>query len=266
MAFSFSQKRVGHIRFCTLTYRKLLKSKPSVCSQSQVTHGGRSGGSDGCQGGKAFSVRHPDLLPRGRQQHGGRPLQPRSWHRPQRQGAGKNEEDAQNHKIRWGSASCWQQMGPSALLSHLTVSLSTEKPTHSQEPVTDAYPRPQLPPGGFMTLSPTDEAPDTWHPFTARAGESTGLPSIAYSLSPEGLSLTGQQYATSLLNLLHNEQADMGPSLASSSKPELHHSWMVQPGLREPVDPAMVFKPGKKQAEGKNPRIPLSLCFYILIK
>lgn len=77
-----------------------------------------------------------------------------------------------------------------------------------------------------------------------------GLPSIAYSLSPEGLSLTGQQYATSLLNLLHNEQADMGPSLPSSSKPELHHSWMVQPV--EPVDHATAFKPGKEVLNGNG--------------
>lgn len=147
------------------------------------------------------------------------------------------------------------------MFSHLTVSLSTEKSTHSQESAADAYPRPQLPPRGLLTLSPTDDAPEMWDPFTARAGESAGLPSIHYSLSPEGLSLTGQQYATSLLNLLHNEQADVGPSLASSSKPELHEGWMVQPGLREPVDPTMVYKPGKKRAEGKYLRILPSISF-----
>ncbi|CAG09828.1 unnamed protein product [Tetraodon nigroviridis] len=120
-----------------------------------------------------------------------------------------------------------------------------EKSTDRGESTADAYPMPQLPTGGLLNLSPMDDTPDTWHPFTARAAESAGLPSIAYSLSPERLSLAGQRYATSLLNLLHNEQADAGPSLASSSKPELHHSWMEQPGLREPVDPAMVFKPGQ---------------------
>lgn len=161
-------------------------------------------------------------------------------------GPAKTKKTRKTIKSGKESAPCWRPTGLSALFSHLTVSLSTEKPTHSQEFTADGYPRPQLPPGGLLTLSPTDEAPDTWPPFTARAGESAGLPSIAYSLSPEGLSLTGQQYATSLLNLLHHEQADMGASLASSSKPELHHSWMVQPGLREPVDPAMVFKAGKK--------------------
>lgn len=145
------------------------------------------------------------------------------------------------------------------------MSLSTEKTTHSQEFAADTYPRAQLPAEGLLTLSPMDDAPEMWHPFTASAGESAGLPSIAYSLSPEGLSLTGQQYATSLLNLLHNEQADVGPSLASSSKPEMHPSWAVQAGLREPVEPAMVFRPGKKPAEGKYLRILLSLGFYIII-
>lgn len=133
------------------------------------------------------------------------------------------------------------------LFGPLTVFLSTEKSNFHQESTVDNYPKPQLPPGSLLTLSPVEDSPNSWHPFTARGGESVGLPSIAYSLSPEGLSLTGQQYATSLLNLLHTEQADMGASLPSSSKPELHPSWMAQPGLREPVDPNVAFKPGKKQ-------------------
>lgn len=100
--------------------------------------------------------------------------------------------------------------------------------------------------GRFLNLNPADDAPNSWHSLTARAGEAPALPSITYSLSPEGLSLTGQQYATSLLNLLHNDQGDMGVSMASSSKPEVHHSWMVQQGLREPVDPTVAFEHGKR--------------------
>lgn len=124
----------------------------------------------------------------------------------------------------------------------------------------DDYPKPQVPPGSLLTLSPVEDSPTSWHPFTGRGGQSVGLPSIAYSLSPEGLSLTGQQYTTSLLNLLHTEQADMGASLPSSSKPELHPSWMVQPGLREPVNHDMAFKSGKKKW------ILLSMPFQSLIK
>lgn len=150
--------------------------------------------------------------------------------------------------------------GPGTLFALLTVFLSTEKSNLHQESAADNYPKPQLPPGSLLTLSPVEDSPNSWHPFTARGGETVGLPSLAYSLSPEGLSLTGQQYATSLLNLLHTEQADMGASLPSSSKPELHPSWMVQPGRREPVDHTMAFKPGKKKW------ILLSMPFQSLIK
>lgn len=154
-----------------------------------------------------------------------------------------------------------RQAGLPTLLGRFTVFLSTEKSNQCQEFAVDAYSRPQLSPGGLLTLSPMEDPPDPWHPFTARGREGMGLPSIAYSLSPQGLSLTGQQYATSLLNLLHNEQADMGPSLPSSSKPELHHSWMVQPGLREPVDHATAFKTGKKMLSGNGYYLLLlSLC------
>lgn len=117
----------------------------------------------------------------------------------------------------------------------------------------DAYPQSKVPPaGGLLSLSPTDDAPDLWHSFTTREGDGQGLPSIAYSLSPEGLSLTGQQYATSLLNLLHTDQGEVGPSMASGSKPELHHSWMTQQGFREPVDPAAAFESGKPLAAMKH--------------
>lgn len=113
----------------------------------------------------------------------------------------------------------------------------------------DTYSRSQVTPvGRILTLSPADDTPELWHSFTTKAGEGPGLPSIAYSLSPDGLSLTGQQYATSLLNLLQNDQGEMGPSMAHSSKPDLHHGWMVQQGFREPVDPAVGFEPGKLSA------------------
>lgn len=100
----------------------------------------------------------------------------------------------------------------------------------------------------LLTLSPADDAPDSWQSFPARAGEGPGLPSVTYSLSPEGLSLTGQQYTSSLLNLLHNDQGEMGLSMASSSKAELPHNWMAQQGFRESVDPSLGFEPGKPSA------------------
>lgn len=151
-----------------------------------------------------------------------------------------------------------RRTGLVTLFGLLTVFLFTDKSNLCQESTVDDYPKPQLPPGSLLTLGPVEDSPNSWHPFPARGDQSVGLPSIAYSLSPEGL--TGQQYATSLLNLLHTEQADMGASLPSSSKPELHPSWMVQPVLREPVDHTMAFKSGKKKW------ILLSVCFSELNK
>ncbi|XP_056898477.1 transcription cofactor vestigial-like protein 1 [Takifugu flavidus] len=135
--------------------------------------------------------------------------------------------------------------GPGGKAKKTRKTVKLEKSNLCQESTVVNNPKPQLPPGSLLPLSPVEDSPNSWHPFTARGGESVGLPSLAYSLSPEELSLTGQQYATSLLNLLHTEQVDMGASLPSSSKPELHPSWMVPPGLREPVDHTMAFKPGR---------------------
>lgn len=100
-------------------------------------------------------------------------------------------------------------------------------------------------PKNLPTFSP-DNAPDPWHSFTARSEEGPGLPSFTYSLSQGGLSLTGQEYATSLLNLLHNDRGEMGPGMASSSKPELLPSWTVPQPFRESVDPAVSFEPGRR--------------------
>lgn len=63
------------------------------CLQSQLTHGGQNGQSDGGEGGEAFSMHDPDLLPRGHQQHGGRPLQPRSQQCLQRQGTSHKDKE-----------------------------------------------------------------------------------------------------------------------------------------------------------------------------
>ncbi|XP_041800140.1 transcription cofactor vestigial-like protein 1 [Chelmon rostratus] len=125
-----------------------------------------------------------------------------------------------------------------------TLKLEEASPCQGSD---DPYSESQVPPvGHLLTFSPMDDAPDSWHSFTSRPGEGPGLPSIAYSLSPEGLSLTGQQYARSLLNLLHNDHGELGPSMASSSKPELLPSWTVPQGFRESVDPAVGFEPGRR--------------------
>ncbi|XP_076004974.1 transcription cofactor vestigial-like protein 1 [Genypterus blacodes] len=96
-----------------------------------------------------------------------------------------------------------------------------------------------------LTLSSADDSPAVWHSLPARPIGGPGLQPIPYSLSTDGLGLTGQQYATSLLNLLHSDRPEMGPGMASGSKPELLPSWPMPQGFRDSVDPAVSFEPGR---------------------
>ncbi|KAM4554904.1 transcription cofactor vestigial-like protein 1 [Odontesthes bonariensis] len=97
----------------------------------------------------------------------------------------------------------------------------------------------------IVALSSTADSPGSWHSFTSRTGEASGLPTIMCSLSSGELSLTGQQYATSLLNLLHSDRPEMGPSTVSNSKPEPPPSWTVPQGFRESADPPVGFETGR---------------------
>ncbi|CAL8263205.1 unnamed protein product [Lota lota] len=98
---------------------------------------------------------------------------------------------------------------------------------------------------GGLPFSPVDESPSGWQPFPIRQAGGLGLPPIPYSLSTEGLSLTGQQYATSLLNLLHSDRNEMGPGMASSSKPDLLPSWTAPAAFRDALEPSADFDPGR---------------------
>lgn len=110
----------------------------------------------------------------------------------------------------------------------------------------DSYPDSQASPMSerLLTITTANNTRSSWPTFPTRTGEGPGLPTISYSLSPDGLSLTGQQYASSLLNLLQSDRGEMGP-IASSSKSELLPSWTIPQGFRESVDPAAAFEPGR---------------------
>ncbi|KAM9741736.1 transcription cofactor vestigial-like protein 1 isoform 1-T2 [Menidia menidia] len=99
--------------------------------------------------------------------------------------------------------------------------------------------------GRILALSSTEDAPGSWNSYASTTGEAAGLPAIMCSLSSGELSLTGQQYATSLLNLLHSERPEMGPGSVSTSKPEPTASWAVPQGFRESADPPVGFEPGR---------------------
>lgn len=137
---------------------------------------------------------------------------------------------------------------PAAKAKKIRKTIKLEHAGSCQGSAAESFSESQVPPapGRLLSFSSADDTPSSWPSFTARTGEGPGLPSITYSLSPDGLSLTGQQYATSLLNLLHSDRGEMAPSMPSSSKPELMPSWTVPPGFRESVDPAVGFEPGRR--------------------
>lgn len=130
----------------------------------------------------------------------------------------------------------------------LSKTIKLEDTSSCQGRAADSYSESPLSPvgGRLVNFSPVDDSAKSWQSFTARTGEGPGLPSITYSLSSDGLSLTGQQYANSLLNLLHSDRGEMGPSMASSSKPEMLPSWTVPQGFRESMDPAVGFEAGRR--------------------
>lgn len=97
--------------------------------------------------------------------------------------------------------------------------------------------------GHSVTFSSANETPVSWNSFRTRDGPV--LPAIVCPLPPEGQCFTGQQYSTSLLNLLHSDRGEIVPSMASSSKPEPVPGWTVPQGFRESVDPSISFEPGE---------------------
>ncbi|KAM9849895.1 transcription cofactor vestigial-like protein 1 [Aulostomus maculatus] len=148
------------------------------------------------------------------------------------------------HFTRALSSVCKAKAGPTMKTKRMRKTIKLEENIPCQGIAAESYSESQVPPlgGHCLTFSPADNPPGPWHSFIARTGESPALPSSAYSLSQEGLSVTGQQYATSLLNLLHSDRSEMGHNMASSSKPELLPNWTVPPVFRDSVD----FEPGQR--------------------
>ncbi|XP_053735518.1 transcription cofactor vestigial-like protein 1 [Synchiropus splendidus] len=134
---------------------------------------------------------------------------------------------------------------PGAKLKKTHQPIKLEQTSACQESAAESYSPLPIPPGRHQVFSPPDGPSRPWHPINARIGQSPSLSAIAYNLPPDGLSLTGQQCATSLLNLLHSDRGDIGSGMASGSKPDLLPNWMVPPGLTDSVDPAVGFESGR---------------------
>lgn len=134
---------------------------------------------------------------------------------------------------------------PAGKTKKIRKTIKIEETSMPQDGAAASYSVPQVPPVGerILNFSSVDDTPGSWKTF--RTGEASGLPTIMCSLSSGELSLTGQQYATSLLNLLHSDRADMGPSMVSSSKAEPIPSWTVPQRFRESVDPPISFEAGR---------------------
>ncbi|XP_055080900.1 transcription cofactor vestigial-like protein 1 isoform X2 [Periophthalmus magnuspinnatus] len=144
---------------------------------------------------------------------------------------------------------------PAAKLKKIPKKIKKEDIRVFQDTPADTYPEPQVRPvtEHLVSFTPAEELCSPWHAFPSRTGEGTGLTPMGCSLSPNDLSVTGQQCSTSLLNLLHNDRTEMAPSLSSSlssslspslsssSKPELLPNWMVPQ-----ADPSTVFEPGRR--------------------
>lgn len=123
--------------------------------------------------------------------------------------------------------------------------IKLEQTSACQESAAESFSQLPLPPGRHQVYGPPDGPSRPWHPINPRIGQSPALSAIAYNLPPAGLSLTGQECATSLLNLLHSDRGEIGPSMAPGTKPDLLPNWMVPSGLTEAVDPAVGFDTGR---------------------
>lgn len=127
---------------------------------------------------------------------------------------------------------------PASKLKKARKSIKTEEIPSFQGSPTDTYAEAQVRPVAerLVAFNPAENPCSSWNAYPGRTGEG----SITYSLSPDGLSVTGQQYSTSLLNLLHSERTDMAP-IPSSSKAELLPNWAVPQ-----AESAAAFEPGRR--------------------
>uniref|UniRef100_A0AAV2MJX8 Uncharacterized protein n=1 Tax=Knipowitschia caucasica TaxID=637954 RepID=A0AAV2MJX8_KNICA len=133
---------------------------------------------------------------------------------------------------------------PASKMKKMQKKIKKEMNSAFEDPPADLYPEPMTRPvpEHFVSFNPA-ELNSPWHAFASRK-EGLALPHMSCPLSP-GLSLTGQQCSTSLLNLLHTDRPDMAPSLPPNlpptSKAELHPNWMFPQ-----VDPSNVFEQGRR--------------------
>lgn len=103
--------------------------------------------------------------------------------------------------------------------------------------------KPQSSPHVSLNHSPNSTL--IW-PGGSRQDIGLALPPMVYpsAVCPEGLMVAEHQYTNSLLNLLHNDQPDLGSVVLAPSKQELISGWTKYPGFSNQMNTDISFDSG----------------------
>lgn len=91
-------------------------------------------------------------------------------------------------------------------------------------------------------------------PGVSRQDIGLALPPMVYpsSVSTEGVMVAEHQYTNSLLNLLHNDQPDLGSVMVAPSKQDQISGWTKYPGFRNQINTDISLDSGVQVIEKKN--------------
>ncbi|KAI7801945.1 transcription cofactor vestigial-like protein 1 [Triplophysa rosa] len=110
---------------------------------------------------------------------------------------------------------------------------------------------PQSSPHGSLNHLPNNAL--IW-PGGSRQDTGLVLPPMVHpsAVSTEGLKVAEHKYTNSLLNLLHNDQPDIGSVMVAPSKQELISGWTKYPGFSNQMNTDISFDSGVQVIEKKN--------------
>ncbi|KAA0709369.1 hypothetical protein E1301_Tti004206 [Triplophysa tibetana] len=110
---------------------------------------------------------------------------------------------------------------------------------------------PQSSPYGSLNHPPNNTL--IWH-GGSRQDIGLALPPMHHpsAVSTEGLKVAEHKYNNSLLNLLHNDQPEIGSVMVAPSKQELIPGWTKYPGFTNQMNTDISFDSGVQVIEKKN--------------